>query len=633
MTPRLRVFLMPCALPLLLGPSLLAQAPAQRTFDPFPAGSAARYHFDLDRNFFPSPAYEAERRRSLTRRLEQFRQLTNRLPRTAEGLLTALRLQDSLDLEASRHTSYLDLRFNADTQNADAERAAEGLSLAADQTFAAFDSALASVPDSVFRRLERAQAELRRYGFAVEKARRTARHRLTPEGERALAALGPMATGGGAQLFRATLNATDFGFVQTPAGRLSVARDYTAIASNPDPRVRREGYLRNEDGLSRRRQVYADILVRTATALNAAARLRGYANYAEESYSGRFLDRAQVIALLDALARVADINKRIEHTVIDHLRTSFALDTVHVWDLSVPEPGIAVPRFTIAEASRLVQEAARPLGEPYARELAALLDPANGRLDIAPGPHRANRQGFSNGLVGFPSMFFQGSFGGYVEDVVTLAHESGHAVQNMLMTSNRVLPRYASGPGYFTESFAGLSELMLLDHLYRTAPDRAHKIYYLQRLIGQGADVFRTGWESLVEQDLFDSTAAGRSLSADDIEALTQRTGSRFSTWLGPGSEWKLAWLQPTQFFTRPLYRINYVYSKLLALRYFDLLRTRREQFTQRYLALLSNGYDAPPDTLLQRFVDTRLDDPMLIDGAVGVLTGWLADLEMLYRS
>jgi hypothetical protein len=47
----------------------------------------------------------------------------------------------------------------------------------------------------------------------------------------------------------------------------------------------------------------------------------------------------------------------------------------------------------------------------------------------------------------------------------------------------------------------------------------------------------------------------------------------------------------------------------------------------------LSNGYDSPPDTLLRRFVDTRLDDPMLIKGAVGVLTAWLADLEMLYRS
>jgi hypothetical protein len=53
---------------------------------------------------------------------------------------------------------------------------------------------------------------------------------------------------------------------------------------------------------------------------------------------------------------------------------------------------------------------------------------------------------------------------------------------------------------------------------------------------------------------------------------MTQATASRFSTRFGPGSERKLAWLQPTQYFTRPLYRVNYVYAKLLALRYLDLL-------------------------------------------------------------
>src|SRR5262249_1284601 len=186
--------------------------------------------------------------------------------------------------------------------------------------------------------------------------------------------------------------------------------------------------------------------------------------------------------------------------------------------------------------------------------------------------------------------------------VVTLAHESGHAVQNMLMTANGVLPRYANGPGYFTESFAMFCELLLLHHLYETAPDKAHKIFYLQRLVTQGAGVFKNGWESLLEQQLFDRAGTGTPLTANDIEAMTQSTASRFSIWFGPQSERPLAWLQPTQFFTWPLYRINYVDSGLLALRYFDLLQQNPQQFQERYQALLRNGYDAPPDALLRRF-------------------------------
>ena len=612
---------------------VLAQSASQSAFNPFPDGIASRYHFDLARLFFRSPDEEAAARRLLMLRLERFRRAASEFPPSAVDLLHALQEEDSLLLEVTRHSAYLELRYYSDTRNSDAQQTEDTLRSAAGQAFAVFENRLVTRPDSFFKRMERAEPTLRRYHFAIANARRTAFHQLTPEGERALEALGPMASGGGARLFSTALNATDFGVVQTSSGPLSVARDYAAIASNPDRSVRREGYLSNEEGLAQQRDVYADILVRTATALNAAARLRRYADYSEESYGDRFLDRAQVVSFLNSLAAHAEINKRIERAVIDHYRKILGVDTIHVWDLRAPELGIEVPRLTITEATRAVLEATRPLGENYTRELAQLFDPANGRLDVAPGPNRANRQGFSTGFVGFPSVFYQGAFRGYVEDVVTLAHESGHAVQNMLMTRGHVLPRYATGPAYFTESFAGLCELLILEYLYRNAPDRSHKIYYLQRLVTQGAEVFRSGWESLVEQQLFDSTAAGKQLSGDDIEAITQATASRFSVWFGPGSERRLAWIQPTQFFTWPLYRVNYAYSKLLALRYFGLFRTKPRQFQRRYMALLSNGYDAPPDALLRRFVGNGLGDPELIDNAVSVLDSWLHELEALYRS
>jgi oligoendopeptidase F len=618
---------------LVAAPALVAQALPPAAFDPFPAGSAARYHFDLSRNFFRSPAEELARRRELVLRVGRFGQETPRLLESAAGLLTALATRDSVDLEVTRHAAYLELTFNADTRNADALGAATELRAAAGSTLAAFDRAVAGLPDSTLARFEAARPGLRRYRFAIERTRRAGAHRLTPEGERVSQALAPLATGWGGQIFSQTLASTDFGTVQTARGPLSVARDFLGLMADPDPRVRREAYLRNEAGLAQRREVYATILTRTAAALTTAARLRRYPDFVAQSYAERYLDRAQVERMLNALAAAADVNRRIEQAINAHRRSVSHLDSVHVWDQWLPEPGAPLPRFTITEASRLVLDATRPLGTDYARELARLLDPANGRLDVAPGPFRAGRQGFSIGFVGFPSMFYQGAFGGYTDDVVTLAHESGHAVQNMLMTANGVLPRYATGPAYFTESFAGLCELLLLDHLYRTAPDRAHRIFYLQRLINQGAEVFRSGWESLVEEELFDSVAAGRELNADGIEALTQTTASRFSSWFGQGSERRLAWLQPTQFFTRPLYRVNYAYSKLLALRYFELLQRDPAGFPARYASLLSNGYDAPPDALLRRFVGTTLGDPELVGGAVRVLESWLGELESLYRT
>jgi len=601
-----------------------ADAPPPATFDPFPDGSAKRYHFDLARNFYQTPELEASEGRLLESGLKGFQERSVRALENADSLLAAFRAQDSLYLDVTRHGAYLDSKYFADTRYTAASARAEELRLLAGQSFAPFESALVSKPATFFTRMEQAQPALHKYRFALEGLRREAAH---PGSSRA--DVGSK----GRERFYATLNGTDFGFVQTPAGSLKVPTDWGAISTHPDRRVRREGYQRNQAGLTKNLDVYTDILVGTATALNKAARTRGYADYPQEYYEDRLLHRDQVLAFLESIAATSEVNKRIESTMIDHYRHMLDVDTVHVWDITVPEPGMTTPRFTITEATRTVLEATKPLGESYTKELAALLDPANGRMDVAADPNKAQRQGFSTGLVGFPSLFYQGEFMGYVDDVITLAHESGHAVQNMLMTSKGVLPRYAMGPGYFTESFAVFTELLLLDHLYKTAPDKTHKIFYLQQLLNQGTRLYWEGWEALLEQQLFDRVGTDGTLTADDIEAMTQSTGSRFSVWFGPQSERKLAWMQPTQFFTWPLYRINYVYSRALALRYFDLMQTNPQQFQERYFGLLTNGYDAPPDTLLQRFVGIGLQDPALVDGAAHVLDSWRKELEALYAS
>ena len=77
-------------------------------------------------------------------------------------------------------------------------------------------------------------------------------------------------------------------------------------------------------------------------------------------------------------------------------------------------PGEAPPRFTIEQATRIICEALSPLGDEYGRELASLLDPANGRMDILPGDHR-KAGGFSKGFPGVTTVFFSHGFEGLLQ--------------------------------------------------------------------------------------------------------------------------------------------------------------------------------------------------------------------------
>jgi oligoendopeptidase F len=212
-------------------------------------------------------------------------------------------------------------------------------------------------------------------------------------------------------------------------------------------------------------------------------------------------------------------------------------------------------------------------------------------------------------------------------------HEAGHAAQNMMMDHRGVLPRYAYGPGYFTESYAALSEFVVMEHLARSAPDRTPRIQYLERLIDQAVELFRTASEAAFEDRVYSDASAGVRHTAGTLEALFHEAAAPNSVWFGPGSERTLAWVQPLQFYTWPLYRLNYVLAKLLALNYVEQLHADPARFQQRYESLLSRGYDAEPARLLREEMGIDLaDTKALVARATDVVRKWVDELEALYR-
>jgi oligoendopeptidase F len=76
-----------------------------------------------------------------------------------------------------------------------------------------------------------------------------------------------------------------------------------------------------------------------------------------------------------------------------------------------------------------------------------------------------------------------------------------------------------------------------------------------------------------------------------------------------------------------PLYNINYVYGGLLALKYYQIYTADREHFLPRYIALLKNGFDAPPAVLLERYLNINLFDDSLLKDDLAILNRRLDQL------
>jgi oligoendopeptidase F len=536
----------------------------QDSFVAIPPAQASTYRFDFARSFFSSPEAEKADRDNLYATLRDLESLKGRLAKSADNLYRGLKLNDALQVQFNRHYSYLYLR-NAVNTNDETSRT-ESASLDAEVTARTsfLRQELIAIDDKTLNRLVSRNQLLKQYLPAIAAVRRFQSHTLSLKEEELLSATAP---------------------------------------NNDWPY---ELYEKLRARGESERELFAFALLRLAGARTRLAQLHHFADAPSEAYFGSYWTKAEVDNLLKQIAQKADLYKRYRRLRADYSKSV--------------KSGSQVPRFTISQASEIIRNSLSPLGSDYGRELAGLLDPANGRMDIVPGEHR-KRGGFSRGFIGTDSVFYSFGFAGTYNDMRVLTHESTHAVHRQLMSRKHVLPVYAEGPHYLFEAFAIFNEFLLPDYLYNHESDPLRKQFYLEQFLeGKGTAMFYVAPEVALEHAVYEGVKDGSIKGADDLDALTIRVYSPYSISPEKNAQLKSQWMNLSLMYEDPFYYVNYVYGAMLALKFYELYTRDPEHFVPRYIALMKNGFDAPPEILLKRFLDIDLHNPDLVSNAIGII-------------
>ena len=543
----------------------------QDSFVAIPPAEASRYKIDFARNFFASPEAEKRDRARLYATVAQLQALKGKV---ATNLERALQLNEQVQVQLRRHYAYLYLRNAVNTADETSLAEASTLDAGVNSRTAFLRRELMQLDDRRLRAFVTHHPSLKKYLFAIESVRRYRPHTLPVIEEEILSV--------------------------SAAGDDWPAELYGKLRSQPQ-------------AIPAQRDLFAFALTRLAAARTRLAGLHHFADAPTAAYFDSYWTRAEVDELMEQVARSADLYKRYQRLRADHPR-------------NVAQP----PRYTIDQASEIIRDALAPLGSDYGRELTALLDPRNGRMDIVPGEHR-RRGGFSQGFIGTDSVFYSFGFAGSYNDVRILTHESTHAVHRQLMNRSGVLPTYAEGPHYLFEAFAIFNEFLLPDYLYNHERDPQRRQFYLEQFLeGKGLAIFRVAPEVVLEHAVYDGVRKGTIKGADDLDALSQQVYSRYSS--EPPEVLKTRWMNIPLMYEDPFYDVNYVYGALLALSFYSLYQADREHFVPRYLALMKNGFDAPPAVLLKRHLDLDLNDPRLFSNALSVITSKVDLLEGAYQ-
>ena len=330
--------------------------------------------------------------------------------------------------------------------------------------------------------------------------------------------------------------------------------------------------------------------------------------------------------VVDALASsVKAAYPRLAHRYYKLKAKWFGVDKMPYWDRNAPLPEHDDRTIPWAEAEKVVLDAYGA----FSPELATV-----GRKFFGTGWIDAPaRPGKSPGAFAHPTVpsahpYLLLNYQGKVRDVMTLAHELGHGVHQVLAAKQGAL--MADTPLTLAETASVFGEMLTFQSLLRTAPDsRTRKAM----LAGKVEDMLNTVVRQIAFYDFETRLHAERrkgELTPDAIGAIWMAVQSES---LGPAftfdDEYKHYWSYIGHFIHSPFYVYAYAFGDCLVNSLYAAYQSGLPDFQAKYLDMLKAGGVKRHKELLAPF-GLDASDPAFWDKGLGVISGFVDELERL---
>ena len=189
------------------------------------------------------------------------------------------------------------------------------------------------------------------------------------------------------------------------------------------------------------------------------------------------------------------------------------------------------------------------------------------------------------------------TYNGTVRNVVTMAHELGHAVHAMLADHHTALTQHSSLP--LAETASTFAQMLLVDHLLEVEedPDVRRDILFGQ-MDDAYATIMRQAYFALFERQAHERVHEGAAV--DDLSGIYfDNLKDQFGDSLDLSEDFRFEWLAIPHFFGVPFYVYAYSFGQLLVLALYKQYKEEGESFIPRYFDILTAGGSASPEEIL----------------------------------
>ena len=346
----------------------------------------------------------------------------------------------------------------------------------------------------------------------------------------------------------------------------------------------------------------------------------------ETAQTGRHLSNQVEPEVVEALREaVVKAYPNLSHRYYELKRKWLGLDVMQVWDRNAPLP-MEDPRVvdwdraekTVMDAYTAFDPRMGELAEPFFRK---------GWIDAAVKPGKAPGA-FAHPTVTDVHPYVMLNYLGKPRDVMTLAHELGHGVHQVLAAGQGEM--LSSTPLTLAETASVFGEMLTFRKMLDGAKTKAERKVMLA---GKVEDMINTVVRQIAFYDFeckLHAARRGGELTPDDINALWMSVQAES---LGPAFEfmdgYETFWAYIPHFVHSPFYVYAYAFGDGLVNALYAVYAEGEEGFEEKYFDMLKAGGSKHHKELLAPF-GLDASDPAFWDKGLSMISGMIDELEAM---
>ncbi|ETX29273.1 M3 family oligoendopeptidase [Roseivivax isoporae] len=538
----------------------------------------------------------------------------------ADGFLEMVHRHERIENIAGRIMSYTGLRYYQNTTDPGRTKMLSDMQekiTTYTTPLVFFSLELNRVDDADYAALFEANAELARYKPAFDRIRALKPYQLSDEMEKFLHDMGVVGDAW-ERLFDETIAGLTF---EVDGEELGIEATLNLLTDRD--RDRREAAARAlAETFGANVRTFARVHNTQAKEKEVLDRWRGMPTAQTGRHLSNDVEPEVVGALRDAVVKAYP---RLSHRYYELKRRWLGVERMQVWDRNAPLPMSSDRVVDWDEARETVMNAYAGFDPKMAEIAQPFFD--RGWIDAGVTPGKAPGA-FAHPTVTDVHPYVLLNYLGKPRDVMTLAHELGHGVHQVLAAGQGEM--LAATPLTLAETASVFGEMLTFRRMLANAADDAERKVLLA---GKVEDMINTVVRQIAFYDFECKLHAARrdgELTPDDINALWMSVQAES---LGPAFDfmdgYETFWAYIPHFVHSPFYVYAYAFGDGLVNALYAEYEARPEGFQEKYFDMLKAGGSKHHKALLAPF-GLDATDPAFWDKGLAMIEGFIDELEAM---